>query len=253
MGGPSYASARGSARGGRGDFSWESVRSSEGREHYIGASLHAAAGRWASGRDLTWWNRGAGTPAGGGGAAGEDAVREERRAEKRADERAMREALGLPPLDDGDEGPEEARTGKGTAKDYEVKAMLQRGRTQDEANGALAGERTRGLGVSARVQGVARNDKADVLKAEGWSDDDDDDHHHHQAAAPAAGAPRPATSDGEGDGVHRHRHHRRHHHRHRRHHRDGDDPDRSEERHRHRHHHRRHRSRSPPEHRAAHP
>ena len=252
MGGPSsYASARSGARGGRGDFSWESVRSSEGREHYIGASLHAAAGRWASGRDLTWWNRGAGTPAGGGGAAGEDAVREERRAEKRADERAMREALGLPPLDDGDEGPEEARTGKGTAKDYEVKAMLQRGRTQDEANGALAGERTRGLGVSARVQGVARNDKADVLKAEGWSDDDD--HHHHQAAAPAAGAPRPATSDGEGDGVHRHRHHRRHHHRHRRHHRDGEDPDRSEERHRHRHHHRRHRSRSPPEHRAAHP
>jgi len=41
---------RGGTRGGRGEFSWENVKSDKDREYYLGHSVKALAGRWQKGK-----------------------------------------------------------------------------------------------------------------------------------------------------------------------------------------------------------
>ncbi|XRB20096.1 MMtag domain-containing protein [Pseudoscourfieldia marina] len=226
-----------------GGFDWNEVKQSAHREAYFGASLHAAVGRYAESRDATWWNK-TDKPASGNAKGNEDEeakrLARERRALKRADERAMREALGLPPLDDDDDDDDEfanaTKTGRGTAKAHEVSQMLERGHASDER---LNGERTRGLGLSSRVQGFATK-HGETLAAEGWSDGDDDD------GGGGAGKEKVVNDGDQHRHRHRHRHRRhhdddgegRHHRRHRHHRKHGEDGGDGHRRHRH------HRSRS---------
>ncbi|KAI5806614.1 kinase phosphorylation protein-domain-containing protein [Peziza echinospora] len=81
------------SRGGRNEFSWDSVKNDKDRENYLGHSLMAPVGRWQQGKDLTWYAKD-GTP------ASADAERQKRLEEirkiKEIEEDALSAALGLP-------------------------------------------------------------------------------------------------------------------------------------------------------------
>ncbi|KPI41404.1 uncharacterized protein AB675_9409 [Cyphellophora attinorum] len=80
------------SRGGRGDFKWSDVQTSSHRENYLGHSVMAPTGRWARGRDLTWYAKGDKDAAD----AEASARKEEIRRVKEAENDAMLRALGLP-------------------------------------------------------------------------------------------------------------------------------------------------------------
>ncbi|CDZ96303.1 Predicted coiled-coil protein [Phaffia rhodozyma] len=83
---------RGGTRGGAAEFKWSDVKEDKDREHYLGHSVMAAAGRWQKNQDIHWYSRDQETA--------DEAARkkaEEIRKVKEAEEDALALALGFAP------------------------------------------------------------------------------------------------------------------------------------------------------------
>lgn len=100
---------RTTVRGGRDQFTWSSIKDSKHSHNYLGHSLKAATGRWQNGKDLEWWNK-----------HKEDT---ELTGIKEAEEDALRQAMGLDPLDrsvnaqDGKESPRSQKRRRSRSRD----------------------------------------------------------------------------------------------------------------------------------------
>jgi hypothetical protein len=100
------------SRGGAGDFKWSDVQSSTHRENYLGHSVMAPTGRWARGRDLTWYAKPDKHGAGTEGDSEANFRKEELRRIKEAEQDAMARALGLPVPDRSNPNQQELGTRK---------------------------------------------------------------------------------------------------------------------------------------------
>ncbi|KAF8539096.1 kinase phosphorylation protein-domain-containing protein [Trichophaea hybrida] len=80
------------SRGGRAEFSWDTVKEDKDRENYLGHSLMAPVGRWQRGKDLTWYSK--------ANSSSQMTVEEQRKEEirrvKEAEQDALAAALGYP-------------------------------------------------------------------------------------------------------------------------------------------------------------
>ncbi|ETV90636.1 hypothetical protein, variant 3 [Aphanomyces invadans] len=116
------------------EFKWDDVKNDKYRENYLGHSLNAPVGRWAKGKDLTWYSKGK--------ACQSAALAEEIALAKQRDEDRMNEALGI--------APKRHHEPTGTLDSNEMKALLKRGETERNVGDA---ERVEGLGAANFVTG----------------------------------------------------------------------------------------------------
>lgn len=151
------------SRGGAGDFKWSDVQASSHREHYLGHSIMAPTGRWAKGKDLTWYAKGDRDNAEGEAAMSEaDARKEEIRRIKEAEQDAMAKALGLPVPDRSNPNTQEL------GKRKEVEQALKSTSTEDQTE-------SKGIGY-AQESGVSTrriDDGENVERIEGNAEQQD--------------------------------------------------------------------------------
>ncbi|OQR85022.1 T-complex protein 1 subunit zeta [Achlya hypogyna] len=123
----------GGTRGGQDQFKWDDVKNDKYRENYLGHSLNAPVGRWAKGKDLTWYAKGKTDQ--------NAALAEEIALARQRDEDLMNEALGIAP---------KRRREVGGLDANEMKELLKRGATE---RGAEDAERIQGVGAAHFVTG----------------------------------------------------------------------------------------------------
>lgn len=83
---------RGGVRGGKDQFTWESVKSDKDRECYLGHSIKAPVGRWQKGKDIHWY-------ASEKGGSQTNPKNEEFQKAKELEEKALMAALGYKVVD----------------------------------------------------------------------------------------------------------------------------------------------------------
>ncbi|EQC41219.1 hypothetical protein SDRG_01194 [Saprolegnia diclina VS20] len=123
----------GGTRGGQDQFKWDDVKNDKYRENYLGHSLQAPVGRWAKGKDLTWYAKTK--------AEQSAALADEIALARQRDEDLMNEALGIAP---------KQRRQVGGLDANEMKELLRRGVTE---RGDADAERVQGVGAAHFVTG----------------------------------------------------------------------------------------------------
>lgn len=78
---------RGGVRGGKDQFTWDSVKTDKDRECYLGHSVMAPVGRWQQGKDIHWYNA-------EDKASQKKVISEEFQRAKEMEEKALMAALG---------------------------------------------------------------------------------------------------------------------------------------------------------------
>jgi hypothetical protein len=130
------------------NFSWDDVATSQHRENYLGHSLKAPVGRWAQGRDLTWYAKSNAKDTDLNETEDERHARERReeiRKIKEAEEDAIAAALGLPPKNRDTTGANaievpERKVPENKDADEMAKAAKFLQRQKDEGNEAGVGK-----------------------------------------------------------------------------------------------------------------
>lgn len=107
---------RGGVRGGKDQFTWESVKTDKDRECYLGHSIMAPIGRWQEGKDLHWYNK---------EGDNKKKINEEFLSAKEMEEKALMAALGYKVVDK----PKQAEA---TKSDYEEEKRKKRQKSPDE-------------------------------------------------------------------------------------------------------------------------
>ncbi|KAK2463493.1 hypothetical protein APHAL10511_004579 [Amanita phalloides] len=98
-----FEPVRGGTRGGQAEFKWSDVAADKDREHYLGHSINAPAGRWQKNKDIHWYNREQKMT--------ESEIQEEVRKIKELEANALAAALGFEPA------PKISNESKGASSD----------------------------------------------------------------------------------------------------------------------------------------
>ncbi|ETN40516.1 uncharacterized protein HMPREF1541_04793 [Cyphellophora europaea CBS 101466] len=149
------------SRGGTGDFKWSDVQASTHREHYLGHSIMAPTGRWAKGKDLTWYAKGdQGSDQDAAAVSEADARKEEIRKIKEAEQDAMARALGLPVPDRSNPNNQELGTRR------EVQQVIKEAGGRDQPV-------SKGIGYERESAAGMANETPDPERIEGNVDQQD--------------------------------------------------------------------------------
>ncbi|KAI9850675.1 MAG: hypothetical protein M1824_003121 [Vezdaea acicularis] len=176
------------SRGGRADFKWEDVQTSQHRENYLGHSLMAPVGRWQKNKDLSWYAK--------GDSSSEAQLAATKRAEeirriKEAEQDALSAALGFPVA------PRSAGDASGANAIAVKKALKESGVDEAEAPQAPEEGAGKGLGFGTFEGEKTAAEEREELGPMGW-----DDSQTHGEAAPQAPAAIATTTNIPGHATH---------------------------------------------------